>query len=586
MADVVAMPAPAAPAAAPAASPSPAAAPAASTTTPAAPAAGSTPATTSAPSSPAGGASDIGGGAAAGAAGSGTVDVAPVAVEPVAPKPSDFGSDVDGNAEYLAAKFAWDAEHGGLGQQEEDTGKAGMITGAEPNLVQAAGEGDGESAAVGESEPALLADAPAPVTPEALAGWAEKSPELKAAMEADPELKEAMYGMARTNALAAPLLEIFPDAESAQFANQTAGQFVELRAGFEMAAEDPAAFPDAFAKFEDLFRLKDENGKYVKDAAGNIVVGEDFNQLANHMVTGFHAGEIKTYEGQIAALEEKLSGAIYPNAQAKAADETALQRAEMAVAAYRFIEGLKEGEGEAKPDLSKIADPEVRAYYERKEAELEEQRKALGQQKTDGAKTARQAERTKYETEFRGKFGGNVGKRINDLIKQKLDAGTFIPAYVLEDKDPKSGVPTLALKLLNDLEKKINGIPSVRAHMAKLQMMKPSAQAMQARVDYHNKLVEDFLPGLVDAQVKAVQGKERADRAARAEAAGKRGEVAQIEPRSGASPRPTVLTDAELAAQAKATVAKLPGYVSMEPREVMQAELAEKYRLRGAASVR
>lgn len=493
--------------------------------------------------------------------------VVPAATEkPAPPKPEDFGTDQDGMEEYLQAKWKYEDEHG-------------PIEGDKPAEVPAA---EVATDAPAEGEKPKAPDAPiADVTPESLASLFESNPERKAFIDADPELKGQLFAMARTNAKFAPVAEIFPNVESAKFASETANQFVELQSAFQMSTEDPENFTTAFDKFQDLFRLKDDKGEYKKDAQGNIMVGEDFNMLADHMVGGYFKSESTSYKQKAADLKQKLENSVYPNEAAKTADADALDQAEAAVMAFEFIEGLKANGGEVKPDLSKIADPATRAYYEKREAELAEGLKKLGLDKTAGAKTATKEARTKFENEYRGNFGGQVGKRIGDLIKQKLDAGTFIPSYVLNDKDPKSGAATIAIKILDAFEKKINGIASIKNHQATLQMLKPGPESMKQRLDYNAQLVEEFLPSIIDSYVGQVQATERKDRESRATSTEAREKVVQREPMTGGSaPTTPVMTDAQISAQAKENVAKLSGYDSMEPKDRMSAELAEEFRLK------
>lgn len=564
MADVTAVSAPAA-AAAPAAASAPVSSPApAAVSAPAAAPVVAAPAVVDPAAAGLGGAADVPAVAA-------VVDPAAPAVDAakVAPKFEDFES----NEEYLAAKWKHEEEAGTLGKEVE-AAAAAVVDPAVPAVEKTAEE------LAAADEPKLLEDAAPAVTPEVVAKWLDESPELKAALEAKPEVKEAMFTMARENAKLAPLGDIFPNVESAQFANETAGTFVELQSSFQMAAEDPESFPTAFSKFEDLFRLRDDKGEYLKDAAGNIRVGEDFNLLASHLVNGFHASELQTWQQKVNDLQARVDSAVYPNDAAKQADMKALDDAELTVSAYRHIEALKNGDGEAKPDLSKIADPEVRAYYEKKEKELEDQRKALGQDKTDAAKNGRKEARATYETQYRGKFGASVGKRIGELVKEKLDGGTFIPSYVLEDRDPKTNAPMFAVRVLNEFEKKTRSVAKIDAHQRQLQLLAPSEQSMQQRLQYQAELIEQFLPAIIDTEVRKVQTKEKGDRDARRVAAEKRGEVAQAEPRSGATPVPRTMTDEQIAVQARENVMKRGG-AEMDPGELNAKVLAEKYRLRG-----
>lgn len=300
-----------------AAAPAPVAAPAAPVTpvTPAAPAAVENPTPVA---------------AAVDAPAAAVVDTPAAADAPkVAPKVEDF----DSNEEYLAAKFEFEDKNGLL---EQSVAEPSGGTEVDSEKVVA----DPAAPLVDALDPAAEPAVPAAVvaaTPEVLAGWMEQHPSLKAALDGAPDVKESLFSMARENAKAAPVMEIFPDVASAQFANETAGTFVELQTAFQMSAEDPESFPEAFSKFEDLFRLRDEKGEYVRDAQGNIRVGEDFNLLSTHLVGGFINGTLRECEQAAQDIQKRLDSAVYPNAEARAADEQALENAEMDLASARRL---------------------------------------------------------------------------------------------------------------------------------------------------------------------------------------------------------------------------------------------------------
>ena len=137
---------------------------------------------------------------------------APAPVAGGEPKQSDFEGDI---VSFLEAHNEWERKQGEYGE-------------AAPAEVPAA---EAQPAAEGEEKPW----APEPeqaLTPEALNALAIKSPELQAAFDANPEVKNALFAMARTNAKAAPILEVFPNVESAKFAAEAAGTMVTLRSSF------------------------------------------------------------------------------------------------------------------------------------------------------------------------------------------------------------------------------------------------------------------------------------------------------------------------------------------------------------------
>ena len=279
---------------------------------------------------------------------------APAPVAGAEPKQSDFEGDI---VSFLEAHNEWERKQG------EDGEAAPAEVPAAEAAPAAEGEAEAQPAAEGEEKPW----APEPeqaLTPEALNALAIKSPELQAAFDANPEVKNALFAMARTNAKAAPILEVFPNVESAKFAAEAAGTMVTLRSSFLEAVDTPEQFPNAYAQFADEFAIKDKDGKAVLDSEGNPTYGDDFHMLNDYVVDTYHDIEIGDLEAQLQA------GTF--------ASEDDRERADMALQALKFVKDWKAGKiGTAKPDLSGLT-PEARAYYEQKEAELDAREKALG----------------------------------------------------------------------------------------------------------------------------------------------------------------------------------------------------------------
>ncbi len=313
----------------------------------------------------------------------GTTEATPAAAAPAIaggePKQTDFEGDIVG---FLEAHNEWERKQSG-------EKPAAAETPAE-EAAPAGEEKPAEEQPAGEEKPW----APEPeqsLTPESLSALASKSPELQAAFDASPEVKNAIYAMARTNAKAAPILEVFPNLESAQFAAQQAGTAVNLRSGFLEAADNPEQFPAAFEQFADEFAIKDKDGKPVLDAEGNPTYGDDFHMLNDYIVDTYHDVEIQDLESQIQAD--------------KFGSEEQRERADMALQALKFIKDWRKGGGDsAKPDLSGLS-PEARAYYEQKEREISEREAALGQQGKAQNADQRKAERATYEKDVLSTVG-------------------------------------------------------------------------------------------------------------------------------------------------------------------------------------
>ena len=417
------------------------------------------------------------------------------------------------------------------------------------------------------------------LTPESLNALALKSPELKAALEASPEVKQALFAMARVNAKAAPILEVFPNVESARFAAEASNTMVTLRTSFMESVDNPESFPEAFAQFADEFRQKDKDGKPAVDAQGNPVYDEDFQMLNDYVVDTYHAIEIEDLKGQIEANQ-------FPTQDQR-------DTAEQVLAALEYVRDWKAGKigGLQKPNLEGLS-PEAKAYYERKEAELAERESALKGTEKSQTVEQRRAERRTYETNVAKKIGGSVGSRLKKLVTEDEKAGVFLPSYVTTAKDPKTGISIFAKTLLDQFEeatygrvdeatgKIIGGVSYIRDQAKMLQRRPPSADAEKARVDFVNGLVDQFLPEIYAKEKRAVQNKDRSDRERRTGSAEVRTSMADREPSGGSTPQPRSLDAATAMQQAYQWVDQ--NFPDAGPAERTEKALIKKNELTGA----
>ena len=372
------------------------------------------------------------------------------------------------------------------------------------------------------------------LTPESLNALAQKSPELQAAINASPEVKQALFAMARINAKAAPILEILPNVEAAKFAVAASNTFVDIRTNFLEAVDNPEQFPNAYARFADEFAIKDKDGKPVLDEQGFPQYEDDFHMLNDHVVDTYHSIEMEDLEAQIQANQF--------------GSDEAREQASMALEAFKFIKAWKAGEkGIQKPDLSNLS-PEAQKYYADKEKEIEAREAALGGKEKAQTAEQRKAERTTYETNVAKKVGSSVGARLKNLVTEDEKAGVFIPSYITQAKDPETGISLFAKTLLDKFEeatygrtdratgKVIGGVAYIRDQARMLRNRPPSADAETARVNFVNALVDEYLPNIYNDEKRELQRKDKSDRERRQGNVAVRDKMAEREPAGGFSP--------------------------------------------------
>ena len=168
------------------------------------------------------------------------------------------------------------------------------------------------------------------------------------------------------------------------------------------------------------------------------------------------------------------------------------------------------------PDTSQLS-PELKAYFDKQNSELEAERAKLGLQKKEQTVAEKKAARDAYDQGVQRSIGSSVGKRLKDYIAEKEKSGAFIPSYVTAQKDPKTGISSFALNILNAFNEKCESVSLIKDHLEKLKRMPASESAAKQRHDYAVRLIDDFLPDIIDAEVAKVQTNDNADRQRRGE---------------------------------------------------------------------
>lgn len=468
------------------------------------------------------------------------------------PNRAEFGDNIEG---FLSAHIAWEEAQNADTPAEEDA----------VNADAPAADAPAADAPAAEETPAAEADKPAAeevhpaATPEFMAGAMEKNEQFKAALEADPALKGQLFQMARQNAKLAPMGEIFPNVESAKFASETANKFVGMRTAFMLGTEDPTHFDNAFNQLVNEFTEVDANGNPVMEN-GRPKLGEDFHMLASRMVEGRDTDRIASLE---AALEAN-----------KFLSDEARENHEQALLAAQFLKSFDAADPMDlnKPDLSGLSPEALKAFEDREKA-IRDQEEKLGIKQKASKKEDRIAERRTYENSFNSKYGASLGERLGKKISERLTAGADIPQYVLESRDPKTGVSVFALNVFEQVKAKIKADPDAMFKAGQLQIAKPSDDALNQRLAFHMGEVDKYLDEVLDAEIR------KASRKAAPKAVDS--SAAAVEPKGASASRPRVMTAEAAMTEAKRTVdAKFAGkYVDQADK--MAEYIKEKNRLMG-----
>jgi len=519
------------------------------------------------------------------------------ATSPVPPSSSDFPDTEAGLSAFVEADYLWSQAHpdqAALNERDrqaaaeaktlpDDQGK--LPHAARTEEEQQIAEATGEQLA----EPAAPADAATPVaaaTPAQIEAWQAKSPAFKAALEADPALRDELMATARAAEAAKPILDVVSSVEEAQFAVDNANRMVSLQTNWMLAGDDPEQVGQAWDYTVDLFQYRDEKGEVVKDANGKPVLGKDFKPFLTK-ASSYQLTQLNDeLAPQIQALEQKVAG-NYANEEQRRADNLKLEDLKYEKAAYDFVLakiGELGGSGEAKlPDLPPNATPEQIAFQERLKAQQEEFDKAKG---TNTA-AARRAASQQFGNEMATEYRRGVGQVLDQFVAGMKERGEYLPEFVLTDKwiDPgtgkAAGVSNFAATIFQKFDAKIANNP---LHMAKLRQLEALGPAgKDARIAEYARLRGIYLEPIIKAEVERIQnGIRGAQKPGGAQPKSGEG-VARIEPKSGGSVMPAAMDDTAIRTWAEGEAAKDPNWQNLDRagREALIAELDARKRFGG-----
>lgn len=556
---------PSVPAAPPAAAPSTPAPAAPASSTPATPSA--TPATPAAPAA------------------------APAAAVVPAPEPknTDYPGNTDGQVKFLAEHKKWTEAQKDQPAKEAVQAIAETL-GAQPGEVKPAAEAKPEGEAKpSEAKPEGETKPTEPALPKQLADLLDAKPERKAFIDADPELKGAIYANARQLANAQPILELVPTRADAEFMSEHTTALVGMKTASMRMIDMPETAPQVLGLLDQQFAVVDKDGKPVLGQDGKPTYAEDRRPFLDAVVSREVNQYKEKFSSEMKTLEAKLKSGVYPNEAAKAADQMRFDRLEIANAWADMWDQIKTGEifkGDV-PEIPADASPEFKAWAEAEKKRLAEESAEIDKKKAGASKEGRQAEKQEYSKNVRGDMGTVAGKLIGEELKAKVDAGLYIPEFYMQEKyvNPETGQPTntsaIVARIFMAWENELNKAGSRSLYeITQHELLPPTEQTREVRRQFYARKAAELLPGLIQKEVDRIQGLVKVDQGRMEERLGKRTAIAQPEPHTGGSGTTTAASENQLLAEAEEMAKKLPGFQSASPGDKQAMVLTQLHRRR------
>jgi hypothetical protein len=448
---------------------------------------------------------------------------------------------------------------------------------AEPEAQPVEGDtkpADAETPAA-DAEPFTMDDGPAPLTPQALNDLLKGDEALKAAVEANPAAKGALFKMARENAELSQFKGIFPNKDAATFARDTANRTVSLRSQFEMA-ETPEGMSKAFDSFMQEFAVVGADGKQVMDETGQPVYGDDLYLFGEHVVDRYADSTLAEVEARIAANQ------YTDDAQRERDNDLKLALSIIKDDLHPADPGVK-----ADPDLSHL-DENTRKDVQ---ARLDEAKRIESENAAAKAGSKKQ-NREQVRTEGNAKFFADAGKRTFEqargMVEKLRAAGAVIPQWQLDAKVPGQNYTAFDNEVGKAIESHIKADPYESNKQMQLELQyiaNPTPENLQARLSAFDAMLQSrddsgksLLNRIVTKLVR--QYGQQASTAATAAAGTDKAPAASVEPKAGPAGRPQQMSPDDAYREAtKQLASEVKDWHSLGASEQMSQALARQRRL-------
>ena len=309
------------------------------------------------------------------------------------------------------------------------------------------------------------------LTPQALNELIKGNDALKAALEADPAAKGALFKMAREHAELSQFKGIFPNAESANYAKKTAASTTALRMQFQ-AAETPEGMAGAFDSFMQEFAVIGADGKQVVDDTGQPVYGDDLYLFGEHVVDRYADSTLAEVEARIAA-----------NQYASEAERERDNDLKLALSIIKDDLHPKDGT-KPDPDLSHL-DENTRKDVQARLDEAKRIEAANAAAKNGAGKQSREQVRKDGTAKFFSEAGKRTFDQVDNIIAGLRKAGAVIPDWQLNTPLPGTNISAFKNAVGSEIESFIKADPYEFNRQIQLEMQylaNPTPENMQQRV--------------------------------------------------------------------------------------------------------
>lgn len=519
--------------------------------------------------------------------------VPPAATGPQPPaklNPSEFGNAVESYQAEVTWKQqleAFKAENPGVEVTDDSPWPTEAKPAETPAVESAPSEKPAEAAkteaekaaetpAEGEESYSLAEDTT--LTPQSINELFKGDAALQAAIEANPAAKGALFKMAREHSELVQFKGIFPTADSAKYARDTAARTTGLRMQFQ-GAETPEGMSKAFDSFMQEFAVMGPDGKQVMDETGSPVYGDDLYLFGEHVVNRYA-------DSTLAEVEDRIKANQYASDADKERDEDLRLALSIIKADLTPSEKAKKKD----PDLSHLPEEtrkEVQARLDEAKA-IEAKNEAT---KAGAGKQSREHVRTEGTKKFFSDAGTRTFQQVDKIVEGLRKAGAVIPDWQLKATLPGSNVSAFNNAVGMAIETAMKADPFEQSKQFQLELQylsNPTPENHQARVaafDTFLQTKDHTGKSLINRVVTDLVRKHGADVKGAAESkAVDTAPAASKEPAQGAPVRPHTMTSDEAWKQAENQLAKeVKDWHSLNSSERMTQVFARQRTLLGGA---